>query len=134
TRRVGARRSMRDGLLHVALAAHPAIEVVRGAPGDELVKAGIDEVGADLEGLDRQAPPTKRLEQPERDGGLADSARRARDDRETRRARDRAAHPRSSREDRFRWHAPGQVSWLPDRPTPRAFPALTPVAFCGFRP
>ena len=31
--------------------------------------------------------------------------------------------------------APGQVSWLSDRPTPRAFPArLRPVADRGFRP
>src|SRR5439155_19946815 len=30
--------------------------------------------------------------------------------------------------------APGQVSWLSDRPTPRAFPARRPVAFAGFVP
>src|SRR5207247_8024063 len=30
--------------------------------------------------------------------------------------------------------APGQVSWLSDRPTPRAFPAVGPVAFAGFVP
>src|SRR5437762_13453097 len=30
--------------------------------------------------------------------------------------------------------APGQVSWLSDRPTPRAFPAGRPVAFAGFVP
>src|SRR6267378_2954025 len=29
---------------------------------------------------------------------------------------------------------PGQVSWLSDRPTPRAFPASRPVAFAGFVP
>src|SRR5262249_24579019 len=28
----------------------------------------------------------------------------------------------------------GQVSWLPDRPTPRAFPAHRPVALAGFVP
>src|SRR5947199_333519 len=32
------------------------------------------------------------------------------------------------------WCAPGQVSWLSDRPTPRAFPASRPVALRGFRP
>src|SRR5439155_1819101 len=32
------------------------------------------------------------------------------------------------------WCAPGQVSWLSDRPTPRAFPASRPVAFAGFVP
>src|SRR5215467_8489729 len=31
-------------------------------------------------------------------------------------------------------HAPGQVSWLSDRPTPRAFPASRPVALAGFVP
>src|SRR5256885_15489886 len=30
--------------------------------------------------------------------------------------------------------APGQVSWLSDRPTPRAFPASRPVALAGFVP
>src|SRR5947207_2924657 len=30
--------------------------------------------------------------------------------------------------------APGQVSWLSDRPTPRAFPGRRPVAFAGFVP
>src|SRR5262245_55275848 len=30
--------------------------------------------------------------------------------------------------------APGQVSWLSDRPTPRAFPASRPVASAGFVP
>src|SRR5712692_8593561 len=47
--------------------------------------------------------------------------------------RERRAHPRPSREDRLWWCAPGQVSWLPDRPTPRAFPAYA-SGFCGFRP
>src|SRR5262245_55077688 len=31
-------------------------------------------------------------------------------------------------------HAPGQVSWLSDRPTPRAFPASRPVTLAGFVP
>src|SRR5499425_3215818 len=31
-------------------------------------------------------------------------------------------------------HAPGQVSWLSDRPTPRAFPTSRPVALAGFVP
>src|SRR5215475_6801536 len=30
--------------------------------------------------------------------------------------------------------APGQVSWLSDRPTPRAFPASRPVTLAGFVP
>src|SRR5260370_39867903 len=30
--------------------------------------------------------------------------------------------------------APEQVSWLSDRPTPRAFPASRPVALAGFVP
>src|SRR5262249_29135414 len=42
--------------------------------------------------------------------------------------------PGSSLEDRWWWCAPGQVSWLSDRPTPRAFPASRPVAFAGFVP
>src|SRR2546427_13019675 len=40
----------------------------------------------------------------------------------------------SSLEDRLRYGAPGQVSWLSDRPTPRAFPASRPVALSGFVP
>src|SRR6266705_2643341 len=40
----------------------------------------------------------------------------------------------SSLEDRLRFGAPGQVSWLSDRPTPRAFPASRPVARAGFVP
>jgi len=44
------------------------------------------------------------------------------------------ASPGSSREDRCRECAPGQVSWLSDRPTPRAFPASQPVAIAGFVP
>src|SRR5215510_16185463 len=40
---------------------------------------------------------------------------------------------RPSREDR-RGAAPGQVSWLSDRPTPRAFPVGRPVASAGFVP
>src|SRR5687768_16659412 len=44
------------------------------------------------------------------------------------------ASPGSSREDRCRECAPGQVSWLSDRPTPRAFPASRPVAIAGFVP
>src|SRR5262244_3818836 len=31
-------------------------------------------------------------------------------------------------------HAPRQVSWLSDRPTPRAFPASRPVTLAGFVP
>src|SRR5262247_92127 len=42
--------------------------------------------------------------------------------------------PGSSLEDRCRWCAPGQVSWLSDHPTPRAFPADWPVASAGFVP
>ena len=42
---------------------------------------------------------------------------------------------RSSREDRREVAASGQVSWLSDRPTPRAFPAATPASgLRGFRP
>src|SRR5438067_10831195 len=42
--------------------------------------------------------------------------------------------PGSSLEDRSRY-APGQVSWLSDRPTPRAFPTrAASVAFAGFVP
>src|SRR5437867_2619843 len=44
------------------------------------------------------------------------------------------AMPGSSREDRNRKCARGQVSWLSDRPTPRAFPASRPVALAGFVP
>src|SRR5215470_19173162 len=40
----------------------------------------------------------------------------------------------SSREDRSGMYSPGQVSWLSDRPTPRAFPARTLVALAGFVP
>jgi hypothetical protein len=40
----------------------------------------------------------------------------------------------SSREDRYGVDSPGQVSWLSDRPTPRAFPARTLVALAGFVP
>src|ERR1044071_9194912 len=40
----------------------------------------------------------------------------------------------SSREDRRDEHARGQVSWLSDHPTPRAFPASRPVAPAGFVP
>src|SRR5262249_37143048 len=34
----------------------------------------------------------------------------------------------------LRWSASGQVSWLSDRPTPRAFPASRPVTLAGFVP
>src|SRR5712671_8040616 len=44
------------------------------------------------------------------------------------------ATPGSSREDRVERCARGQVSWLSDRPTPRAFPASRPVALAGFVP
>src|SRR2546425_5371875 len=44
------------------------------------------------------------------------------------------ATPGSSREDRVEKCARGQVSWLSDRPTPRAFPASWPVALAGFVP
>src|SRR2546427_8424157 len=46
----------------------------------------------------------------------------------------RLISPGSSREDRLTVYAPGQVSWLSDRPNPRAFPALSPVALAGFVP
>src|SRR5438445_6900224 len=40
----------------------------------------------------------------------------------------------SSLEDRLKVVAPGQVSWLSDRPTPRVFPASRPVTLAGFVP
>src|SRR5262249_41710094 len=42
--------------------------------------------------------------------------------------------PGPSREHRAEEYARGQVSWLSDRPTPRAFPASRPVAHAGFVP
>jgi hypothetical protein len=44
------------------------------------VEAGIDEVGPDLERLDRETALPERFEQPQRQGGLAYSTRNARDD------------------------------------------------------
>src|SRR5260370_19426772 len=44
------------------------------------------------------------------------------------------ATPGAPREDRVEKCARGQVSWLSDRPTPRAFPASRPVALAGFVP
>src|SRR5206468_8235170 len=40
----------------------------------------------------------------------------------------------SSLEDRLKVVAPGQVSWLSYRPTPRVFPASRPVTLAGFVP
>ena len=96
------------------------------------MKAGVDEIGADLERLDDEATATKRLEKAERHGGLADTARNtSHDEHPGRRMSHRSV---SSREDRYGVDSPGQVSWLSDRPTPRAFPARTLVALAGFVP
>ena len=77
---VGARRVSRDALEDALAAAHPAVEVVRRAPAGARVEARVDEVGADLERLDREAAAAERLEQPERDRRLPDPGRHPRDD------------------------------------------------------
>src|SRR5262249_17891731 len=46
--------------------------------------AWIDEVGADLEGLNAQAAPAQELQQPERDGRLAHTRRGSRHDEQAR--------------------------------------------------
>ena len=64
----------------VVVPAHPAIEVVRGAPGGEGVEARVDEVGTHLEPLHGQSPTAQRLQDSERDGGLSHPARHPGDD------------------------------------------------------
>src|SRR5213078_2830978 len=76
---VGAARVTRDAREDGLAPAHPAVEVVRGVPGGERVEARIDEVRSHLERLDPEATPSERLEQPERDRGLADAGGHPRD-------------------------------------------------------
>ena len=79
-REIGVRRVLRHGGAHVIARAHPAVEAVGRAPGHERVEAGIDEVGADLEGLHRETATAQRLEEAEGDRGLPDAAPHPRDD------------------------------------------------------
>jgi hypothetical protein len=44
------------------------------------MKARIDEIGPDLEGLDHEAAPAKGFQQAQRDGSLADATGDAGDD------------------------------------------------------
>ena len=60
-----------DGCAHRIATAHPPVEIVGRTPRDQRMEAGIDEVGADLERLDREPAPPEGLEQTERHGGLA---------------------------------------------------------------
>ena len=69
------RPDARDHVQHALAPAHPAVQVVRGAAGDDRVQAGIDEVGADLEGLHGEPATPQRFEQPQRDRRLAHAAR-----------------------------------------------------------
>ena len=68
-----------DGQVFVP-AQHPAVQIAadpRRCPG---VMAGVDEVRAHLEGLDRQTPPAQGREQAQGDGGFAHPALGAGDD------------------------------------------------------
>ena len=108
-REVGVAGVAGHGSGRVVAPAHPAVEVVGSAARHDLVKPGIDEVGANLEGLDREPAPAKGLEQCERDGGLADAARHATDDEETSRSSSRRTHPRPHRLPRAPRGHPGRV-------------------------
>ena len=79
-REIGVRRVLRHGGAHVIARAHPAVQAVGRTPRHEGVEAGIDEVGADLEGLHLETAAAQRLEQAEGDRGLAHAAPHPRDD------------------------------------------------------
>ena len=68
-----------DGEVFV-LTQHPAVQIAAEPARGPGVMAGVDEVRAHLEGLDRQTPPAQGIEQAQGDGGLAHPALGAGDD------------------------------------------------------
>ena len=68
-----------DGQVFV-MAQHPAVQVAADPARGPAVVAGVDEVRAHLEGLDREPPPTQGIEQAQGDGGFAHPALGAGDD------------------------------------------------------
>ena len=71
---------MGDSVEHLLAPTHPPVEVVGRSSGHHLVKARVDEVWADLEGLHREPAAPERFEQADRDGRLADATRHPGDD------------------------------------------------------
>src|SRR5262249_54582454 len=87
--------------------------------------------------LDRPSPKGAGSRPAAADAHAGRTCRRARFVRGTSAHRGCSRVPTSSKsslEDWLRWFGSGQVSWLSDRPTPRAFPASRPVTFAGFVP
>ena len=74
---------------HMIAPAHPSIEIVGAAAGDDLVEPGVDEVGADLETLDGKPTTSERFQQAKCDGGFTHPARYARDHQKARRLHER---------------------------------------------
>ncbi len=75
-RRLCSRAAAGEDLAHRRLAAHPAVEVARGAAAHPGVVARVDKVGAHLEGGDRHAAAPQGGHQRQGDGGLAVAAGR----------------------------------------------------------
>ena len=79
-RHIRARRTVPEQRRHAMLADQHRIEVPPRPPGREGVVAGVDVVGADLEGSHDGSAPPERGHQPGRDGRLPAARRRCRDD------------------------------------------------------
>src|SRR5439155_21022930 len=78
--KVGVGGLMGDSVEDLLAPTQPPVEVVGRSSGHHLVKARVDEVWADLEGLHREPATPERFEQADRDGRLADATRHPGDD------------------------------------------------------
>ena len=71
---VGVRGGPGEELPHVVAGSHPGVEVVAGPARSPRQVGGIEEIGADLEGLHAQALAAERADQADRQRSLADAA------------------------------------------------------------